>query len=88
MKNDRDVCYAKDASYIKLDGLPGSIKTGCPDFKSQYCEKHKPQACNLSSKDSDDDQDLDVPIGSVMRSGQKKKHPGNLVHCLLRYINF
>ena len=25
------------------------------------------------------DEDLDIPIGAVIRSGQKKKHPGNLV---------
>ena len=82
MKNARDICYAEDAGYIKFDGLPGSIKTGCPetpDFKSQYYKKHKPQAWNLSSKDSEADQDLDVPIGSVIRSGQKMKHPGNPV---------
>ena len=29
MKNQREVCLAKDAGYITYPGLPGRIKTGC-----------------------------------------------------------
>ena len=51
MKHRRDVCYAKDAGIIQFDGLPGSIKTGCPAatpaFKCRYCIQHKIQACEL-----------------------------------------
>ena len=31
------ICYAKDAGFVQLPGLPGQIKTGCmasPAFKS------------------------------------------------------
>uniref|UniRef100_A0A1X7V592 Uncharacterized protein n=1 Tax=Amphimedon queenslandica TaxID=400682 RepID=A0A1X7V592_AMPQE len=31
MKNHRDVCLATQARYTKYDGLPGSIRTGCPN---------------------------------------------------------
>ena len=50
MKNRRDVCYAKDAGFIEFDGLPGSIKTGCPatpSFKNRFCQNHKNQACEV-----------------------------------------
>ena len=49
MKNQREVCLAKDAGYISYPGLPGRIKTGCmasPSFKSHFCTQHKIQSCN------------------------------------------
>ena len=48
MKNQRDVCLAKDAGYISYPGLPGRIKTGCmatPGFKSRFCLQHKIRSC-------------------------------------------
>ena len=48
MKNRRDVCFAKDAGFVKFEGLPGLIKTGCiasPTYKNQYCDLHKNHAC-------------------------------------------
>ena len=43
MKNQRDVCMAKDAGFAEFTGLPGKIKTGCthtPAFKNRFCESH------------------------------------------------
>lgn len=45
MKNHRSVCYATNAGYAEYDGLPGVIRTGCPNtpaYKSRYCSLHKP----------------------------------------------
>ena len=47
MKNHRDVCCATNAGYVEYKGLPGQVRTGCPNtpaFKSQYCALHKPAA--------------------------------------------
>jgi hypothetical protein len=49
MKNRRDICYAKDAGYVRYPGLDGHIKTGCmmsPAYKSYFCEKHKDRSCS------------------------------------------
>ena len=59
MKNHRDVCKATEAGYTKFDGVPGQLKTGCqktPDFKSRYCDLHKPRVCILSEFDNIDGQ--------------------------------
>lgn len=45
MKNNREVCSAVDAGYAEFSGLPGRVKTGCPNspgFKSRYCNLHAP----------------------------------------------
>ncbi len=45
MKNHRDVCYAINAGYSEYAGLPGRVRTGCPntpDYKSLFCALHKP----------------------------------------------
>lgn len=45
MKNHRDVCFAANAGYVEYSGLPGRVRTGCPntpEFKSRYCALHKP----------------------------------------------
>ena len=79
MKNRRDVCYAKDAGFIQFHGLTGSIKTGCPetpDFKSRYCSLHKSQVCDLQRYEEEDDE-LDVPSGPMLRSHQQKQSAGN-----------
>ncbi len=81
MKNRREVCYAKDASFIQFDGLPGLIKTGCPatpDFKSRYCIQHKSQACDLQSCEEADDK-LGVPTGPALRLHQHKQSTGSPV---------
>uniref|UniRef100_A0A1X7VAC2 Uncharacterized protein n=1 Tax=Amphimedon queenslandica TaxID=400682 RepID=A0A1X7VAC2_AMPQE len=45
MKNHRDVCLATEAGFVEYDGLPGTVKTGCPNspsYASWYCTLHKP----------------------------------------------
>ena len=47
MKNNREVCFAVDAGYVEFSGLPGRVRTGCPNspgFKSRYCALHAPLA--------------------------------------------
>ena len=49
MKNHREVCFAKDAGFIEYNGLPGKVKTGCPntpDLKSRFCALHRPIAAD------------------------------------------
>ena len=58
MKNQREVCYAKNAGFVQFSGLPGAVKTGCvasPAFMSRYCPQHKPQACTLLNVDGVDE---------------------------------
>ena len=84
MKNQRDVCYAKDAGCIRFKGLPGLIKTGCPltpAFMSRYCQQHKPQVCTAllpHNRDADDsDDEMDVATGTApLRSN---RYPGGAV---------
>ena len=45
MKNNREVCSAIHAGYAEYSGLPGKVRTGCPntpDLKSRYCSVHAP----------------------------------------------
>ena len=45
MKNSREVCYAIQAGHTEFNGLPGSVRTGCPNtpsYKSRYCTIHAP----------------------------------------------
>ena len=59
MKNNREVCYAIDAGYAEFVGLPGKIKTGCPNtpaFKSRYCSVHTPYV-TLREVDGSDTQE-------------------------------
>ena len=47
MKNHRDVCLAREAGYAEYSGLPGKVKTGCPNTpqpNSRYCTSHTPTA--------------------------------------------
>lgn len=50
MKNQRDVCMAKDAGFVEFTGLSGMIKTGCPltpAYNCRFCQNHMDQACSL-----------------------------------------
>lgn len=54
MKNHREVCAAQEAGYAEFDGLPGKVKTGCPNtpqLKSRYCPSHTPTAFTPHSED-------------------------------------
>lgn len=47
MKKHRSVCYATHAGYAEYDGLPGVIRTGCPNtpaYKSRFCDLHNPSS--------------------------------------------
>ena len=58
MKNHRDVCLAKEAGYAEFHGLPGRVKTGCPNtpqLMSRYCSLHTPTAFKPQGDDSFDD---------------------------------
>ena len=53
MKNHRRVCYAVNAGYAEYKGLPGIIRTGCPNtpaYKSQFCKLHNPST--ITTKDT------------------------------------
>ena len=81
MKDQREVCYAKDAGFVQFSGLPGAVKTGCvasPAFMSRYCPQHKSQACTLLNVD-DVDEDLGTSSGPTLRSRQSKQYPGEPV---------
>ena len=55
MKNQHDVCMAKDAGFVEFTGLLGSIKTGCQRtsaFKSRYCLDHLNHACTYQADDA------------------------------------
>jgi len=63
MKNHRDVCSATNAGYVEYKGLPGRVRTGCPNtpsFKSSYCNEHKPTmaACSDNTKEE--------PVGLIL----------------------
>lgn len=50
MKHHREVCLAQEAGYVEFNGLPGKVKTGCPNtpqLKSRYCPLHTPTAFKL-----------------------------------------
>ena len=47
MKNHRDICLAREAGFAEFGGLPGRVKTGCPNMpqpKCRYCPSHAPTA--------------------------------------------
>lgn len=60
MKNQREVCMARDAGYTTYGGLAGSVKTGCPNtpaYKCRYCKEHIQQSpmydkCNRAEDDN------------------------------------
>ena len=58
IKNHRSVCYAINAGYAEYNGLPGIIRTGCPNtpaYKSRYYSLHnstKERTSKVISKES------------------------------------
>ena len=58
MKNHRDVCSAHEAGYAEFNGLPGKVKTGCPNTPqpmSRYCPAHTPTVFTPQWLDPGDD---------------------------------
>ena len=49
-KNRRDIYAATEAGFVKFEGLPGAIKTGCqlsPGYQSRYCYNHAPRVSKM-----------------------------------------
>ena len=60
-ENHRRVCYAVNAGYAEYEGLPGVIKTGCPNtpvYKSHFCTLHTPSTATETT-----DTSLEKPKG-------------------------
>lgn len=58
MKNHRNVCLATHAGYAEYDGLPGRVRTGCPnspDYLSPYCALHKPSVATKQCLNVEDE---------------------------------
>lgn len=69
IKNHWSVCYVEKASYVQYEGLPGKLRTGCPNtptYKSPYCHLHKPLISlphgDFENKSNDEDSS---PSGST-----------------------
>ena len=71
MKNHRSVCFATNAGYVEYEGLTGRARTGCPntpDYRSIYCDLHKPVLavpCH-GSNDSPQHKPTKEPIGLII----------------------
>lgn len=76
MKNHRDVCFATEAGFVEYDGLPGTVKTGCPNspsYESRYCKLNKPlvvKTCPITCDEHDDEQMCDkvteIPMAMIL----------------------
>ena len=81
MKNHRDVCCATYAGYAEFSGLPGRVRTGCPNtpaFKSPYCSVHKPMLAvpqRIQLPEEDSDFDINVPQPDI----NSKEEPAGII---------
>ena len=74
MKNHRDVCLATNAGYAEYNGLPGRVRTSCPnypDYKSSYCSKHKP---NIAIR-----QCLSITEDEPVDNGRNNQEPAGFI---------
>ena len=63
-------CAAQEAGYAEFDGLPGKVKTGCPNtpqLKSRYCPAHTPTAFNSDPAGINDDSGIKSLNSSLQR---------------------
>ena len=59
MKNRRDICAATEAGFVKFEGLPGAIKTGCQlSWLSGY--HHAPRVSKMEIVGDENDQNEGV----------------------------
>ena len=68
MKNSRQVCFATEAGHTEFSGLPGMLRTGCPNtpgYKSRYCALHSPTVTTPHNVQFSDD-------GTVMTGGNSE----------------
>ena len=90
MKNNREVCFAVDAGYTEFSGLPGRVKTGCPNtpgFKSRYCPLHAKLA--VTNHDDSKAEKLGIIVDKrVTRNSTSYQvcYHGNVCMCTLVYV--
>lgn len=75
MKNHRDVCMATNAGYVEFKGLPGQVRTGCPNtpgYKSLYCSVHKPAMAQPQRYEVEEQGDCQLSPNDVKPSGSIK----------------
>lgn len=75
MKNHRYICYATNAGYIEYQGLPGRVRTGCPNtpgYKSLYCAIHKPVIAVPTGGDNSDHTDNTEPVALIIGKRQTR----------------
>ena len=74
MKNQREVCKAKDGGYLQFPGLFGKIKTGCtatPAYNSRYCGNHTPYVVKSTTENVDDSERIvEVVLGKKITRNQ------------------
>ena len=74
MRNQREVCKAKNAGYLQFPGLFGKIKTGCtatPAYNSRYCGNHTPYVVKSTTDNVDDSERIvEVALGKKQDSPQ------------------
>ena len=80
MKNHRDVCLAREAGFAEFSGLPGKLKTGCPNTPSpncRYCPSHTPTAFTPEG---------DISSGTLQYSQHRQLHQSrmNNLHSLVQ----
>ena len=84
MKNHRSVCYAINAGYVEYSGLPGIIRTGCPNtpaYKSRYCSLHNP-----SVKESASSTEAPGMITRKRVTRQGTSYEVRCMYCMLVYM--
>ena len=67
MKNNRDVCFATNAGYVEYKGLPGRVRTGCPNspqYMSRYCSLRDPIVA-IPQKIIQDGDDPNPPVSTT-----------------------
>jgi len=75
-ENHRDVCCATYAGFAEFIGLPGRVRTGCPNtpaYKSPYCSLHKPVlTVPLRIQLPEDDADCEVNVPEPDKDSAKE----------------
>jgi hypothetical protein len=85
MKNHRDVCMANEAGYAEFKGLPGRVKTGCPNtpkLKSRYCDLHTPTLF----ESTDDGTNKEVQLAFIIAKKVTRNTTLYQVQCIHIYI--
>lgn len=96
MKNHRGVCLATYAGYVEYSGLPGRLRTGCPntpDYKSSYCSLHKPVIASAHHDGDANDSSIQKkePIGLIIGKRETRSctlYQVNLVLCVDAYLQW